>query len=426
MDNPSLPTLRRIDAAHHLHSVHRPRDLHRKGTRIIRAGLRLHGGRRERPQAARRARRPVVRQRRLRPRGDRRRGVRADDAVAFYPSFFNTTTEPTIRLAGKLAPLAPERLQPRVLQQLRLGGERDGAEADPRLPEAARPARKTKILTRTFAYHGVTLATTSMTGLPSCTEPFDLPLPGFIHVPGPHAYGATGMTRRRLRRVVPRGDRAHHRARGRRHDRGALRRADPGRGRRDRAAARLPHSAARALPAPRHPVRRRRSDHRLRPARRLVRVRALGARSRPHDPREGLTSGYLPLGATMVSDEIADVARCTAATSRTASPTAAIPSPAPPALANLEIIEHERLVERVRDDIGPVLPGEAARLRRPSGGRRSARLSAHRRARTGCRAAASAALTPPDRARRQGAQPARATKASSCAASATSSPWRRR
>src|SRR5262249_25425644 len=48
---------------------------------------------------------------------------------------------------------------------------------------------KTKLLSRTFSYHGVTLATTSLTGLPSCHGPFDLPLPGFIHVPGPHPYG---------------------------------------------------------------------------------------------------------------------------------------------------------------------------------------------------------------------------------------------
>ena len=54
---------------------------------------------------------------------------------------------------------------------------------------------KSKILTRTFSYHGVCIATTSMTGLPSCTEPFGLPLPGFVHVPGPHAYGvASEMT----------------------------------------------------------------------------------------------------------------------------------------------------------------------------------------------------------------------------------------
>jgi adenosylmethionine-8-amino-7-oxononanoate aminotransferase len=51
-------------------------------------------------------------------------------------------------------------------------------------------SNKTKILSRTYSYHGVTLATTSMTGLPGCYQPFDLPLPGFIHVPGPNPYGA--------------------------------------------------------------------------------------------------------------------------------------------------------------------------------------------------------------------------------------------
>jgi adenosylmethionine-8-amino-7-oxononanoate aminotransferase len=51
------------------------------------------------------------------------------------------------------------------------------------------PAKR-KILSRSFAYHGVTLAATSLTGLPTCTQPFDLPLPGFVHVPGPHVYAA--------------------------------------------------------------------------------------------------------------------------------------------------------------------------------------------------------------------------------------------
>ena len=49
---------------------------------------------------------------------------------------------------------------------------------------------KKKILSRTFSYHGVTLATASMTGLPNCQQPFDLPLADFLHVPGPYAYGA--------------------------------------------------------------------------------------------------------------------------------------------------------------------------------------------------------------------------------------------
>jgi putrescine aminotransferase len=110
--------------------------------------------------------------------------------IAFYPSFFNTTTEPAIRLAERLAKLAPPRLNHTIFCN-------SGSEANETALKIIRgywklrgQPRRTKILSRTFSYHGVTLATTSMTGLPSCTQPFDLPLPGFIHVPGPHAYDA--------------------------------------------------------------------------------------------------------------------------------------------------------------------------------------------------------------------------------------------
>ena len=110
--------------------------------------------------------------------------------VAFYPSFFNTTTEPPVRLAAKLASLAPARLNYTIFSN-------SGSEANETALKIIRgynklrgKSRKTKILTRTFSYHGVTLAATSMTGLPGCYQPFDLPLPGFIHVPGPHRYAA--------------------------------------------------------------------------------------------------------------------------------------------------------------------------------------------------------------------------------------------
>ena len=111
-------------------------------------------------------------------------------AVAFYPSFFNTTTEPTIRLAAKLAELAPPRLQHTIFTN-------SGSEANETALKLIRAywklrgrREKTKVLARTFAYHGVGIATTSLTGLPTCTEPFDLPLPGFLHVPGPYSYGS--------------------------------------------------------------------------------------------------------------------------------------------------------------------------------------------------------------------------------------------
>jgi 4-aminobutyrate--pyruvate transaminase len=50
-----------------------------------------------------------------------------------------------------------------------------------------RPDKK-KIISRTKAYHGVTLASASLTGLPNNHRDFDLPLPGILHTTCPHYY----------------------------------------------------------------------------------------------------------------------------------------------------------------------------------------------------------------------------------------------
>jgi putrescine---pyruvate transaminase len=116
--------------------------------------------------------------------------TRQMEQLCYYPSFFNSTTEPAIELATRLSELAPGRLRHTMFSN-------SGSEANETALKLIRgywkikgQPKRTKIVTREFAYHGVTLATTSMTGLPSCYLPFDLPLPGFIHVPGPNAYAA--------------------------------------------------------------------------------------------------------------------------------------------------------------------------------------------------------------------------------------------
>ena len=50
-----------------------------------------------------------------------------------------------------------------------------------------RPQKK-KIVSRVKAYHGVTIAAASLTGLPTNHRDFDLPLPGFLHAGCPHHY----------------------------------------------------------------------------------------------------------------------------------------------------------------------------------------------------------------------------------------------
>jgi putrescine aminotransferase len=67
---------------------------------------------------------------------------------------------------------------------------------------------------------------------------------------------------------------------------------------------------------------------------------------------KGISSGYLPLGATMISDEMTQVLN-TGGYLAHGFTYSGHPSCCTAGLANIAIIEKEKLVERVRDDIGP-------------------------------------------------------------------------
>jgi putrescine aminotransferase len=76
---------------------------------------------------------------------------------------------------------------------------------------------------------------------------------------------------------------------------------------------------------------------------------------------KGLTSGYLPMGATMPSDEIADVIFSGGYFSHGYT-YSGHPTCAAAALANLTVIEDLGLVPRVRDDTGPYFQQKLAEL----------------------------------------------------------------
>jgi putrescine aminotransferase len=346
-----LASLRRLDQAHHLHPFTDHRAMHRQGTHLVRsargctltfedgrevldalAGLwcvNVGYGREEIAEA-------VAEQMRQ---------------VAFYPSFFNTTTEPTIRLAARLAKLAPARLKHALFSN-------SGSEANETALKVIRGywklrgrREKTKLLARSFAYHGVTLATTSLTGLASCTDPFDLPLPGFVQVPGPHAYGSGKSPVEYARWCLEETERTI---------------AREGAGTIAALFAEPVQGAGGVIVPP---------DGHLRDLRELCRRHEilfvadevitgfgrLGAWFASDlwdlDPdlmtmAKGITSGYLPLGATLLSDEIAAALLAGGYLAHgftyTGHPTACAA-----ALANLDVIENEKLVERVRRDVGP-------------------------------------------------------------------------
>ncbi|MEI8292969.1 MAG: aminotransferase [bacterium] len=351
--SPSIQALRDLDSQHHLHPFTNHLDMHLRGTHLIKSGEGCH----------------------LIDENDRRlldglaglwcvnvgyscsAIVKAVEAqmtrLPYYPSFFNTTTEPPIRVAEFLAKKAPARLNRTIFSN-------SGSEANETALKIIRSyhklrgqPQKKKILSRTFSYHGVTLATSSLTGLPMVSEPFDLPLPGFIHVPGPYAYGYNSP-------LSPR-------------DFGRWCLEETARIIRDEGAESIAamfvepvQGAGGVIPPP--------PGH-LGELRELLRkneilfvadevITAFGRLGDWFastlwnlDPdiitlAKGITSGYLPLGATMVSDEIAETlfqgGYFAHGFTYSGHPTSAAA-----ALANLETIESLGLIERVRDDVGP-------------------------------------------------------------------------
>jgi len=70
---------------------------------------------------------------------------------------------------------------------------------------------------------------------------------------------------------------------------------------------------------------------------------------------KGVTSGYLPLGGVLISDRVADVLIDKGGEFAHGYTYSGHPAACAVAKANLELLQDERLVERVRDDIGPYL-----------------------------------------------------------------------
>ena len=77
---------------------------------------------------------------------------------------------------------------------------------------------------------------------------------------------------------------------------------------------------------------------------------------------KGVTSGYLPLGGVYVSDRVANVLIEKAGEFAHGYTYSGHPAACAVAIANLELIQRENLVTRIRDDIGPYLQRQWATL----------------------------------------------------------------
>lgn len=276
--------------------------------------------------------------------------------LAYYNSFFKTSNEPAIRLAERLARLAPPHMN-------RVFFCSSGSEANDTVLRMVRyhwallgKPEKQIVVARRNAYHGSTVAGASLGGMTLMHEQGSLPIPGIVHVRQPYWFGEGGETdpaefglevARDLERTV-KALGAHNVA----------------------AFIAEPIQGAGGVIIP--PESYWPEVQRICAAHDILLVadevitgfgrtgRWFGSEYYGIEPdlmpiAKGLTSGYLPMGGVLVSDRVAEVVVGKGEEFFHGYTYSGHPTCAAAALANLRIIEEEGLVQRVADDIGPYM-----------------------------------------------------------------------
>ncbi|GGF44172.1 aspartate aminotransferase family protein [Aliidongia dinghuensis] len=120
--------------------------------------------------------------------------VRQMSALPFYHSFGHKSNQPVVELAERLLAMAP-------VPMSKVFFANSGSEANDTAVKLVwyyhnaigKPDKK-KIISRIKAYHGVTVATASLTGLPNNHRDFDLPIARILHTdcPGYYRFGRPG------------------------------------------------------------------------------------------------------------------------------------------------------------------------------------------------------------------------------------------
>ena len=114
------------------------------------------------------------------------------ETLPYYHSFSSKSHGPAIELAERILDLLPDTMS-------KVFFNNSGSEANDTAIKLVwyynnalgRPHKK-KIVSRIKAYHGVTIASASLTGLPNNHRDFDLPIAGIVHAGCPHHYRFAG------------------------------------------------------------------------------------------------------------------------------------------------------------------------------------------------------------------------------------------
>jgi L-2,4-diaminobutyrate transaminase len=127
--------------------------------------------------------------------------------LSYFPLFFSCSNEPVIRLADRILSQFHEHARARHLSKVFFGSSgSDANDTNFKLVHyynnLRKLPRKKKIISRWGAYHGSTLGSASLTGIPGYHKAFDLPLPNVLHASCPHffRYAEVGETEEQFNR----------------------------------------------------------------------------------------------------------------------------------------------------------------------------------------------------------------------------------
>jgi putrescine aminotransferase len=182
--------LRKLDAAHHIHPFTHTEALSREGVRVITRAKGIYVWDSEGKKLIDGMAGLWCVQVGYGNKDLARAGAEVLRTLPYYNHFFKTTNPWTVELAAKLVRLLPEGHR-RVLFA------NSGSEANDAALKLIRyywnlkgkPQKKIHV-SRQLSYHGVTMATASLSGLTPMHPQWDLPFEGFVKVPAPYWYGA--------------------------------------------------------------------------------------------------------------------------------------------------------------------------------------------------------------------------------------------
>jgi putrescine aminotransferase len=284
--------------------------------------------------------------------------------LPFYNAFFQTATPPAIELAEKLAEVAP----PQFRHVFFAGSGSEGNDTIVRMVRRywdlmGQPQRQV-IISRVNAYHGSTMAGASLGGMSGMHAQGGLPIPGIVHIQQPYAFEhGRGMSRDEFGLVAARWLEDKILEVGA--DKVAAFIGEPVQG----------AGGVIVPPATYWPEIQRICDRHgiLLVSDEVITgfgrtgnwfgCETMGTRPDLMTFAKGVTSGYLPLGGVMVGERVARVLIEHGGEFNHGYTYSGHPVACAVALANIRLIQDLKLVEHVRDDVGPYLAGRFAGLR---------------------------------------------------------------